>query len=507
MDLTAGQQIDRYTVVRQLGSGGVAKVYEVRHRELHATYALKVLVVSGPNIRERLLTEGRVQATLRHRHIVSVTDVVEVEGQPGLVMEFVDGPDLHQFIYDNHPLSTRDIDHIAVGIIKGVRAAHRADHLHRDLKPANVLMTLEDDEWVPKVADFGLAKVLDPAAVGATRTGLLMGTPAYMSPEQARDSKNVDARTDVFALGSLLFELAAGRPAFDGEDVVQILTQVANADRPSIDSLRPDLPERMVLAIEGALVTERDDRIASCDQLLKVWTGVETIELIDSDTFTAHLDAFDLAPSLPDTQEHPSRRAAIALALGGVGVAVATALFVAASALLGAGWYWQQESAVPADELADVTTPRTEQQPEPAAPPDPEAEAGSEPEPEPDPEPKPEPDPEPKPAPDPEPPAPVPPRGPDPRPMPSPSPGPTAPARQPTGIVSLTPDSSVEELWLTQGDARFPLGPVPPGVYGVTARFPGQSVAEPLAATVVTVQEGRQHPLYCDAMSWRCVPR
>ena len=195
-------------------------VYAVRHIQLGAPYALKLLKITGDSrkvraIRARLLTEGRIQASLRHRNIVTVTDTVLIDDQPGLVMEWVDGTNLDAFIEKRSPLPLDLIESVGRSIIRGVRAAHAAGHLHRDLKPDNILIADEDGEWVPKVADFGLAKVLqdDGIAGASTVHGSVFGTPQYMSPEQAMDSKSVDERTDVFALGCILYELCTGTRA------------------------------------------------------------------------------------------------------------------------------------------------------------------------------------------------------------------------------------------------------------------------------------------------------
>ena len=139
-------------------------------------------------------------------------------------------------------------------VCETVAYAHSRGVVHRDLKPANVLVSLEDDGLIPKIADFGLVK--DVAGGSDTRTGSMMGTPNYMSPEQIRDTKSVDHRTDLFALGAILYELVTQRLAFSGDDVLDIFNRIDRGQYTPASELRPDIPERMIAAIEGALAGE-----------------------------------------------------------------------------------------------------------------------------------------------------------------------------------------------------------------------------------------------------------
>ncbi|MCB9679241.1 MAG: protein kinase, partial [Alphaproteobacteria bacterium] len=266
--------IGKYEVIEHLGSGAMASVYKVRHTQLKAVYALKILDGALGRMQDRLMREGRVQAALRHPNVVSVHDVLEVDGQPALLMEFVEGPSLSAHILANDPLQVDEIDRLARGIIKGVRAAHEAGHLHRDLKPANILLQPLDGELVPKIADFGLVKVLgDPDDPTQTRTGQLLGSPAYMSPEQTMSAADLDERTDVWALGAVLYQLVTGRLAFPHRDLVTVFSMIRSGDFRDPRQLRERIPDRMWNAILGAMTVDAERRIQSCDQLLDVWTG------------------------------------------------------------------------------------------------------------------------------------------------------------------------------------------------------------------------------------------
>ncbi len=271
--LKPGTVVDRYTVETTLGQGGMAVVFQVRHNQLGTRHALKILTMPVRSIRERLLQEGRVQASLRHPNIVAVTDVITVDDAPGLVMEFIGGPALDDFLA-HHKLSFEQADVLAQGIISGVASAHAKGLIHRDLKPANVMLDITDTGLVPKVADFGLAKVLSGGdSQTKTRSGVTMGTPAYMAPEQIRDSKNVDERADIFSLGCILYDLVCGQRAFYGEDTLALFTAVASAQFKPPRELVPDIPERMEKAILGALQVKLEDRIPDCRTLLEVWAG------------------------------------------------------------------------------------------------------------------------------------------------------------------------------------------------------------------------------------------
>ena len=267
--LEVGRQIERYTVEAAIGEGGVAQVFRVRHRTLGTLHALKVLKWGGGTMRERLVREGQLQASIRHDNIVAVTDVIDVDGAPGLLMEFVAGPSVEVWLSRNAPTWTQ-AELLFRGILAGVAQAHSAGLIHRDLKPGNVLLAEGRGGLVPKVADFGLAKIVLETQGGsnATRTGVAMGTPPYMSPEQIRDTKNVDRRTDIWALGCILYELACGRSPFAGTDMLSIFSAVTAGRYVAPESVAPDMPAHLVATIRACLSVDRDRRPASCAEVL-----------------------------------------------------------------------------------------------------------------------------------------------------------------------------------------------------------------------------------------------
>ncbi|MCB9676667.1 MAG: serine/threonine protein kinase [Alphaproteobacteria bacterium] len=256
-----GRIVDRYEVVGVLGEGGMASVYRVRHTALGSEHALKVLSTEVPAVRERLLAEGRVQAGLDHPHALTVTDVIDVDGAPGLVMELIRGGTLDEWVATDPPRAERL--RVFRQIVLAVEAAHANGWIHRDLKPGNVLMKGTGPAAIPKVADFGLVKAVAGARFGSkgTRDGVAMGTPGYMAPEQISDAAAVDARADVYSLGCLLVFLVTGEPAFEGEvlDVFAKVAAGAHRGLPASDPLHP--------LVERCLARDPDSRPADAGAL------------------------------------------------------------------------------------------------------------------------------------------------------------------------------------------------------------------------------------------------
>jgi serine/threonine protein kinase/tetratricopeptide (TPR) repeat protein len=290
---------DRFVVLGRIGAGAVAVVYLVRHLQLGSLHAIKVLLIPTPFVQQRLLQEGRLQSTLRDPHVVAVTDVVDVEGAPGLVMDFVRGPSLERLLQHIH-FDPHQAIAVGAGILAGMRAAHQAGMVHRDLKPANVLVDVTDTQLVPKIADFGLAKILhsdESAGLTATRTGSTLGTPAYMAPEQIRDARNVDERADIFALGCLLYELLTGHRAFPGDDLLDLFDRIRDGRYRAVRSLSPEVPQWLEAVVDDALRPDRDERIGSVAELHDRWTqgrGDQAAEIDWSPTLLAL--ATSLAP-------------------------------------------------------------------------------------------------------------------------------------------------------------------------------------------------------------------
>lgn len=210
MKLGPGARLGRYEVVRFLGEGATAHVWEVRHVVLGTRHALKVLREGSPS--HRMFREGRAQARLDHPNLVPVTDAIDVGDAPALIMPLVDGPPLDALL-SAHRLSRADALAVFAGVVAGVAHAHAHGLVHRDLKPANVLLDASGEVVVPRVSDFGLVKADDAYRTAAD---VRLGSPAYAAPEQLRDAGAADARADVWSLGVILVELLTGARPLPG---------------------------------------------------------------------------------------------------------------------------------------------------------------------------------------------------------------------------------------------------------------------------------------------------
>ncbi|MCK6503058.1 serine/threonine protein kinase [Myxococcota bacterium] len=272
-----GSIIGRFEVERPLGQGGMAMVYKVRHRQLDTVHALKLLKIGHPNLARRLLQEGRIQARLRHPNVVAVVDVVEHEGAIGLLMEYVQGSSLEDFLSEG-PMEVDEALDVFRQVLSGVGAAHAAGVTHRDLKPANILLTAQGDHVVAKVTDFGIAKVLsEDEGVHRTRAGVAMGTPGYMAPEQVTDSAGVDHRADIFALGAILYEMLSGTAAFRGPDPLVTMNRTVAGTYLPLSERAAGLPPAVCRAVDRALSTDREARFADCSEMARAIYGDQAV--------------------------------------------------------------------------------------------------------------------------------------------------------------------------------------------------------------------------------------
>lgn len=266
--LRVGQKIDRFTIDAILGEGGMAVVYKVHHTTLGTIHAMKLLKYGDEDVQRRLVAEGQMQAALKSPNILAVSDVLAHEDMPCLLMEFIEGPSLEDWL-SKHVVSVSEALAIFRGVLAGVACAHRAGLIHRDLKPGNVLLAPVAGMVVPKVADFGLAKVMGSSA-GATRSATGLGTPHFMAPEQIRNAKHVDQRADIFSLGCILYHLVCGTRPFNQKHDVDVYGAICSATYVDPAVIQPDLPVPIVNAIRGCLVVDAAARIASCEALFNV---------------------------------------------------------------------------------------------------------------------------------------------------------------------------------------------------------------------------------------------
>jgi serine/threonine-protein kinase len=231
-------ETERYQMVALLGRGGMGEVHKAFDPRLGRHVALKLMRGASPDHARRLVHEARAQARVEHENVCKVYGVGELDGQPFIALQFIDGPTLK----DAAGRMTRE-ERIRVmrDVGDALHAAHRQGLVHRDVKPANILVERTDAGWKPYVTDFGIAREVD--APGLTKTGQAQGTPLYMAPEQARgDATKVDRRTDVYAMGVMLYELLSGRRPFEGDTSLGVILQLLHEEPPALRTLDPHVP-------------------------------------------------------------------------------------------------------------------------------------------------------------------------------------------------------------------------------------------------------------------------
>ncbi|HYZ91647.1 MAG TPA: protein kinase [Actinomycetota bacterium] len=257
---------DRYELLDRVGSGGMGTVWRAHDRVLGRDVAVKLLhegLAADATFAERFRHEALAAAKLTHPHIVAVFDTGEQDGVPFIVMELVSGPSLHSVLTDHGALPVAEVARIGLAVSGALAHAHGRGLIHRDMKPANVLLDEETNE--PKVADFGIAKGLEDSG-GLTRTGGLIGTAAYLSPEQV-SGKPATPASDVYAVGCLLYACLTGEAPFGGETPVAIAMQHINEPVVPIQSRRPDVPDALAKVVHRALEKEPGRRYAGAGDM------------------------------------------------------------------------------------------------------------------------------------------------------------------------------------------------------------------------------------------------
>jgi serine/threonine protein kinase len=271
-ELAGTTRLGAYEIVRLLGRGGMGSVYECRHVALGRTAAVKVLhphLAPDRVAAARFLREGQLAARIRHPNVVEVFDVGEQNGVPYLVMEFVEGDDLATHMRQRSPLSIHGIADCVLGIVAGVAAAHEAGVIHRDLKPSNVRLARDHLlELRPKVLDFGISKVLSEiASSDLTDSNGILGTTRYMAPEQLRSAKHADVRSDVYAIGVILYEGLTGSLPFYGGSVYEHLHAVLTGPIRPPSALRTEVPAALEALVLRALQRNPEARFSSAQEL------------------------------------------------------------------------------------------------------------------------------------------------------------------------------------------------------------------------------------------------
>jgi serine/threonine-protein kinase len=285
-ELAAGTVLDgTYRVVERIGGGAMGVVYLVEHTGLGRRFAAKVVASvhnTDPEILARFRNEARVASSIQHENIVDVTHLGRTpDGSLFVVMELLEGCDLRHRLGEaeanaSEPwLPDDETKRIARAVLAGLHAAHEAGIVHRDLKPDNIFLSSKGGVVRPKIVDFGISKGVPSGAddVRLTRTGQIIGTPLYMSPEQTRGTANVDRRSDIYAMGVILYEMTTGRLPFEATSIYDLIVKHATEVPPAPRTRRADIPESVEAVIMRCLEKAPDARYQTAQEVLDAWNA------------------------------------------------------------------------------------------------------------------------------------------------------------------------------------------------------------------------------------------
>ena len=267
-DKIIGKTVRGCLVEKIIGIGGMGRVYLGTYLKQNKKVAIKVLpevFASNKDSRERFINEGKTMKLLQHPCIVQVYDVGEYEGKYYIIMEYVDGDDVKTTLIKRGTLNDKKALYIIGRTAEALRAAHEKGIIHRDIKPANIIITPGGQV---KLADFGLAKQSEDLEMNVTQTGIIVGTPTYLSPEQIKDNKTIDHRADLYSLGITLFELITGAPPFVAKTPFDLMRMHIEDQPPSPRSSKPGIHIRTYNLIQGLISKDRDKRIQSAEEVV-----------------------------------------------------------------------------------------------------------------------------------------------------------------------------------------------------------------------------------------------
>ena len=276
-DALVGKRVDKYEIVRVIGRGGMGTVYEALNTAINKRVAMKFVDAETAQSKDsvaRFQREAEAASAVESAHIVEIFDSgVADDGIPYIVMELLRGEDLGHRIKRCGRLEIGESVHIVAQILRGLHRAHEAGIVHRDLKPDNIfLVDRDDDESFAKILDFGISKVQrqNGAPVHTlTRQGTVLGTPFYMSPEQAQALPDIDGRTDLWSVGAILFECLAGRPPYSGASYEQVIVNICMNDAEDVRAHNPAVPEAIARVIAKALARDRRERFSTAREVLE----------------------------------------------------------------------------------------------------------------------------------------------------------------------------------------------------------------------------------------------
>ena len=267
-------RVDDYEIIGVVGVGGMGAVLKGFDRSLRRVVAIKIMaphLAGSGSARTRFQREARAAAAITHDNVIDIYGVSEANGLPYLVMPFARGASLQKRIDGGGPLSVAEVLRIGRQIAAGLMAAHEQGLVHRDIKPANIL--LNDGIERLLITDFGVARAMDDASM--TRTGVIAGTPQYMSPEQAR-GESVDYRSDLFSLGSILYTACTGRPPFRSEAAYGILRRITDDNPRPIREINPDIPDWLCRIVDRLMAKHPADRFQNAAEVTALLDGCLT---------------------------------------------------------------------------------------------------------------------------------------------------------------------------------------------------------------------------------------
>ncbi|MCP4602435.1 MAG: serine/threonine protein kinase [Proteobacteria bacterium] len=313
-----GRIFDRkYRLTRLLDEGGMGTVYEAEHTVIHRKVAVKVMhdeFSSSKEVVSRFVLEAQAASAIGHPNIVEIHDVGrEDDGTVFIVMELLSGSSLKDLIVEQEKLPTDFTVFIVLHILSALVAAHEKGIIHRDMKPGNVFLFKDaQGRQVVKLLDFGIAKIqgaLLEGDQGLTKTGTVLGTPHYMSPEQAR-GKPIDARIDVWAVGVMMYEMLSGQLPYTGKSYNEILGEILLESAPSLGEVAPDLNRDLVAIVEKAMAKDRDQRYASAADMIRALLpfGGETTEQMTSSAVEALKSSIAPPPYIEKEAEEPGSK-------------------------------------------------------------------------------------------------------------------------------------------------------------------------------------------------------
>jgi serine/threonine protein kinase len=328
MDALSGPvtKVGKYEVLEQVGEGAMGVVYRAKDPILNRTVAIKVMsegLANDEALRERFLREAQAAGSLQHPNVVTIFDFGETEGHLFIAMEFIQGADLEHLLQHNAPLSLAAKLDIMIDVLNGLGYAHKRGIIHRDIKPANIRV---DDEGHARIMDFGVARL---STSNMTKTGVMMGTPNYMAPEQVT-GEALTAAVDLFSAGAVLYELLTNTKPFAGDTMHSVLYKIVSEPPPDLGELKPDLPPALNGIVRKALAKDPAERYRTAAEMANAVTAVRApLGPTRLSKTISHRISIDKALKEKQAAQHGggSRKTVVALGAGGAVLAAATIMF------------------------------------------------------------------------------------------------------------------------------------------------------------------------------------